>query len=118
MPREILSVNTGFSKFTQSLIVWSCHTSCTLPSAGLKENKLERCKFNRKGSWKMIRFFLKSLFPSNHRLAGGKKRSNPFEYGEYGVCRCPIIVWEREWRAPATPWFVWRSKLCPRRGYL
>ena len=24
-------VNTGFNKFAQSLIVWSCHARCTLP---------------------------------------------------------------------------------------
>lgn len=29
--REILTVNTGFNKFAQSLIVWSCHARCTLP---------------------------------------------------------------------------------------
>ena len=66
--REILSVNTGFNNFAQSLIVWTCHASGILPSAGLRENKVERCKFNINCSWKMV-FLSKALFPSHHRLA-------------------------------------------------
>lgn len=62
----MLSVSTSFHNFAQSLIVWSCHASCTLPSAGLKENKVEMYKFNINCSWKMVFF---PLNPSPHRLA-------------------------------------------------
>lgn len=33
-------VSTGFNKFVRSLIVWSCHGSCTLPSAEVREKKI------------------------------------------------------------------------------
>lgn len=118
--REILGVNTGFNKLTQSLIVWSCHTSCTLPSAGLKENKLQRCKFNKKGSWKMVRFFPKVLFPSNHRLTEKKKGggSNLRKNMEYTAARLLSRSGNGEPRQHHGGWFVWRSKLCPKHGYL
>lgn len=108
-------VNTGFNKFAQSLIVWSCHASCTLPSAGLRENKLERCKFNKNASCKMVCFFLKPFFPLP--MGWGRAR-DLLKNMEYTVAGASSGSLNGKARQPQHGLFEWRSKLCPRHRYL